>query len=118
MTSNPCYPVTELELRQIQNDCKYPHTINCDGCDCFDKDVFCTFSANILIDDIKKRFIEPAPTAKPQQNEPSGNSRQLEEIVGEIHGLTFLAATQTGNEHAVKACNLSADLLRQQKARR
>lgn len=51
----PTYPVTETELRQIQNDCKYPDRTDCDYCSEVNADTGCSFSANILIEDILSR---------------------------------------------------------------
>ncbi len=55
--------VTEGELDQIKNDCAFPETLNCDGCEYagdFDSTkasgVGCMFKgANVLIDEVMKR---------------------------------------------------------------
>jgi hypothetical protein len=55
MNNEPFYPVTELEMRQIQNDCRYPERDGCDGCPSENDDIGCDFGANILIDEILTR---------------------------------------------------------------
>ena len=50
------YSITELEMRQIQNDCKYPDRTDCEECSEVDLDIGCKFSANILVDEIIARY--------------------------------------------------------------
>lgn len=52
------HPVTEEELDQIKNDCKYPELIDCEECGLFDgqSDLPCSFKgANILMDEVMER---------------------------------------------------------------
>jgi hypothetical protein len=50
------YPVTKEELYQIKNDCEYPETNACDGCEHVDEELGCSFKgANILIDEVMER---------------------------------------------------------------
>ena len=70
MTNNQLlYSITELEMRQIQQDCAYPDQESCDGCPLADGEdntrasgMGCNFiGANRLIDEIMERS-HPAPS--------------------------------------------------------
>jgi len=50
------YPVAKDELDQIKNDCYYPNTVSCDGCEFEDDMIGCNWKgANILEDEILAR---------------------------------------------------------------
>jgi hypothetical protein len=71
MTPQPLFTITELEMRQIQQDCAYPNSESCDGCPFADGEdttrasgLGCNFiGANRLIDEIMERS-RPAPSPK------------------------------------------------------
>ena len=86
------------------------------GCDhaIRDEDNQNVFECMWMGDCIHKEVVDRRPLLYHCRCTSHSASSDVLEIIEEIHGLTFLVATQTGNEHARIACNLSADLLRQQ----
>ena len=80
MTNNqPLYSITELEMRQIQQDCAYPDSESCDGCPLADGEdntrasgLGCNFiGANQLIDEIMERSRDTS-TSKREKKGVSG----------------------------------------------
>ena len=75
------YPVTELELYQIKNDCEYPNTNSCDGCEHVDEELGCSFKgANVLIDEVMERM-EPVEVLEKWIQHRSRNAYELENML-------------------------------------
>lgn len=87
--TEPKYLVTKDELNWIKNDCRYPHSVSCEGCEyTSDGDNPCTWKgANILMDEIietrlynpqeqmEKVLDELEDWAMPEFNELDGDGR-------------------------------------------
>jgi hypothetical protein len=106
------HPVTEEELDQIKNDCKYPLSAGCDGCECSrpDEPNPCIFiGANALMDEVIKRQYNP-------QAEQSCIWTEDEDGIYQTScGNSFEFMNGTPNDNHTKFCPYCGKVLTQSK---